>query len=371
MIWINDKSYEFINNMTIFTFLKDHKIFLPALNDDLSKTDNELCMVEIENQRELVNAKTTYLEDEMIIHTNSQKVYDYLNEYIYNPLKASTDPSLEINANDYNILLCDEELYDECLLKYKNTYFNDIVTTQMGKMIFLVEASNQMMLHIEKNLQNKKHSNLVISDYSIIRYPKSLQVNLKEPEEILAQLIKNYYKVALKITKEIKIVYITNKKEKLISSYAKNIQYKSFIDYIVNYDDFILNESFEVSYDGLISKALYFRPIDKKNICYQDFFNIFKDMGFKEKSFSIVTNEDAKEVVATYQGFTVKCLFTTKFLSPSKIQKTDYDFIFIISTNDLTIISKEKNILKDDNLNKIYRKILIKPNSSDLFRRFV
>ena len=57
MIWINDKSYEFINNMTIFTFLKDHKIFLPALNDDLSKTDNELCMVEIENQRELVNAK--------------------------------------------------------------------------------------------------------------------------------------------------------------------------------------------------------------------------------------------------------------------------------------------------------------------------
>ena len=78
-VYINHKEYEFIEEMSIFEFIRYHQIFLPSFDEKLNDYNKEeLCYVEIEEQSQLVNAKEITVLDGMSIITNSKKVYSYL-----------------------------------------------------------------------------------------------------------------------------------------------------------------------------------------------------------------------------------------------------------------------------------------------------
>ena len=82
-VYINHKEYEFIEEMSIFEYIRQYQIFLPSLDENLDEYDKEeLCYVEIEEQSQLVNAKETIVLDEMHILTNSKKVYSYLYDFL-------------------------------------------------------------------------------------------------------------------------------------------------------------------------------------------------------------------------------------------------------------------------------------------------
>ena len=48
-VYINHKEYEFIEEMSIFEYIRQYQIFLPSLDEKLDEYDKEeLCYVEIE-----------------------------------------------------------------------------------------------------------------------------------------------------------------------------------------------------------------------------------------------------------------------------------------------------------------------------------
>ena len=65
-VYINHKEYEFIEEMSIFEFIRYHQIFLPSFDEKLNDYNKEeLCYVEIEEQSQLVNAKEITVLDGM------------------------------------------------------------------------------------------------------------------------------------------------------------------------------------------------------------------------------------------------------------------------------------------------------------------
>ena len=112
-VYINHKEYEFIEEMSIFEYIRQYQIFLPSLDEKLDEYDKEeLCYVEIEEQSQLVNAKETMVLDEMHILTNSKKVYSYLHDFLKvrsDHLKEKLNHIIDLKQSDYNILLCSPE----------------------------------------------------------------------------------------------------------------------------------------------------------------------------------------------------------------------------------------------------------------------
>lgn len=373
MVSINDQLYEYVDNITIFDFIRLHDIFLPTLDDSNSSLINLSC-VEVKGIEDVVDAKATYLEDEMIIHTNTQKVYSYLHDVITSnkeALKRTSYKKIVLNPNEYNILLCQPECYLTCLKLYKNVGFNDIVSTKLGHMIISTEICQKILDSAVKKYDHLPYDTTVIMLQSIIELPKKYQINIKPACEISAQLIKNYYQEILHIKKKINIIYVTKSVIGLITHYGRIIQYGSFIDNIVFLDYFDVEKQ-DNSYDGLITKAMY---IDNStNLCtssnYNVIFKMLNQMDFKEQSIEISTIDYGKEVIATYEGMVLKFLFTDLFLTTSEIEQLDYDAILIKTSKQTMHINQDDGYLLDYNLNYIYRKLLVRPGYKNIFKRF-
>ena len=374
MITINNKQYEYIENITIYDFIRKHNIFMPYFDE--TKYQNikyDISYVEIEDIENVVDSKKTILEDNMNIYTTSKKVHDFLYNMVKNKkieLKEQSYQNITLNEDDYNILLCQPECYFECLEKYKDKGFNDIISTKLGHMIACVEMCNTIIERSIDKYDTGYSKPLVIMLQSIIELPEKYQLNIKPASEILSQLIKNFYKEKLRINKNINIIYVTKSVICLITHDARKLQYESYIDNIVemNYFDVSNNKN---SFDGKISKALYKEECPNIDVSmnFNIIFKLLQQMGFKENSLEISTNEYGKEIISGYNDMELKCLFTDKFLTGEEIESLGYDFIMITTRKQTMYINTDEGYLNDYNLNHIYRHILIKPGYSDVLKR--
>ncbi len=375
MVYVNNKSYEFIENCTIYEFIKANKIFLPSFDESIYKNIKyDISYVELEGTIDVINSKEIKLEDEMNIYTNSSKVHTYLYDLVKDKkdeLKNQCYQQISLNPDEYNILLCQPECYETCLEQYKDKGFNDIVSTKLGHMIVSTEICQSILELAVKKYDKKPYDPIVIMLQSIIDLPTKYQFNIKPAGEIIAQLIKNYYKEILHIKKKINIIYVTKSVICLITHDARKLQYSSFIDNIVevNHFDVIPNQN---CFDGLISKAMYVEDCTDLSTSgnYNVVFNILKQMDFQELAMEISTVDYGKEVLATYEGMILKFLFTDRFLTASEIEELKYDAILITTRKQTMYVNADAGYLTDYNLNQIYRKVLIRPGYSNIFKRF-
>ena len=375
MITINNKQYEFIENITLYEFIRMHKIFMPYFNETLYKNIKyDISYVELEGSKDVVNSKETYLEDNMIIYTNSKKVHTFLYNLVKEKkieLKEQSYQSITLNEDEYNILLCQPECYIECLEKYKDKGFNDIISTKLGHMIACVEMCNTIMERAIHKYDTGVRKPLVMMLQSIIDLPQKYQLNIKPASEILSQLIKNFYKEKLHINKKINIVYVTKSVICLITHEARNLQYNSYIDNIVELDYFDVTNNSNC-FDETISKTLYKEKCPNIDVSmnFNIVFKILQQMGFKENSLEISTTSYGKEIISGYKDMKLKCLFTEHFLTVEEIEELGYDFIMITTRKQTMYINSDEGYLTDYNLNKIYKNILIRPGYSDILKRY-
>lgn len=373
---VNNIEYQIDCEKSIFEFLRENKIFLPSCDENLdSKLEIDLAYVEIEGIDEVVNAKKILIEEGMSIFTKSKKVHTYLYNLFKEKkieIKQQYYKKIVLNPNEYNILLCQPECYNNCVDKYQNMGFNDIISTKIAQMLVAVEISNELLNIITKKLNNEKHYPTVLMLQSILNLSNDLQFDIKPSEEILAQLIKGYYKHHLKINKKINIIYVTKSIIGLITHNFKILQYNSLIDDVVYNNNFEV-ESIENQLDNKISQSLY--KVDSINLntsCnYNALYLLLKQMGFSEETLEVSTTELGKELISGYKGFNLSILITDKFLTDEQIRNLEYDFIVITTRKQTIIANDDEGFLNDYNLNQLYRKILIRPAYSNIFKRGV
>ncbi|MBS5853528.1 MAG: hypothetical protein ACLUG4_04175 [Bacilli bacterium] len=374
-VYINHKEYEFIEEMSIFEFIRYHQIFLPSFDEKLNDYNKEeLCYVEIEEQSQLVNAKEITVLDGMSIITNSKKVYSYL----YNFLKMKSDDlkekckhTIDLRESDYNILLCSPECYDSCLNIYKEKGFNDIISLKLFQMVEFTELTHELVKRIADKLDQHNNNKLLVVEPQIITPFKKITLNLKPSEEIAAQLIKTYYKEILKIETNINILYVTTNMKEVICHHSKSNLYVSMLDDIVFFDNLEVMANWKC-FDGIISREIYKKIPESLHIScdYTTIFKNLRQMGLKEESLEVFTNKLGKEIVAMYQGFKLTILFTEFFLTKEEIKELSYDLIWITYKDFSMHINSEEGILGEYNLNRLYKNVLVYPGYSNLFRRY-
>lgn len=374
---INNKTYESETQVSIYEFAVKNNIFIPSLDNEINSSClYDLCYVEIENFETLQNAKTTLIFEDANIYTNSTKVYEYLNNIkMYNESKLfkHCHKQIYLNAEYYNILLCQPECYNDCLVKYQNIGFDEIVNSKFSQMIMFIEMTHRLLIRIAKKLDYKTKNPIVILPHNIIQYPKQHILNIKPSEEIAGTLIKKYYKEILKIDKPINIIYVTNELNCTLSQNLKSFEYQSDINDIVLFNNFDIENSLEtVVYKQDISNEIYKKTNEHMNIScnYNTIFKLFNQMGFIEEALDIYTNIYGKVLVAKYKGFEIKCLFTKKYLQLDEILSLGYDFVLMDSYKATFEPSAEPGILTDYNVNQIYKKVLEYPGRSKILRRF-
>ena len=119
MITINDNEYQYIENITVYDFIRKYNIFMPYFDENRYQNIRyDISYVEIEGIEKVVNSKKIMLEDGMIIYTTSKKVHDFLYNRVKTKkveLKEQSYKTITLNEDDYNILLCQPECYYECL----------------------------------------------------------------------------------------------------------------------------------------------------------------------------------------------------------------------------------------------------------------
>ena len=374
MITINYNEYQYIENITVYDFIRKHNIFMPYFDENrYQNIKYDISYVEIEGIEKVVNSKKIMLEDGMIIYTTSKKVHDFLYNRVKTKkveLKEQSYKTITLNEDDYNILLCQPECYYECLEKYKDKGFNDIISTKLGHMIACVEMCHTIMERAIVKYDTGTSVPLVMMMQSIIDLPKEYRLDIKPASEILSQLIKNFYKEKLKINKKINIVYVTRSVICLITHESRKLQYESYIDDIVELNYFNVTNSNKV-FDGKFSKVLYKEECPNIDVSmnFNIVFKLLQQMGFKESSLEISTNEYGKEIISGYKDMSLRCLFTDKFLTVEEIESLGYDFIMIITRKQTMFLNSDEGYLNDYNLNQIYRHILNKPGYSDVLKR--
>lgn len=374
MIYINDKAYDFVENNTIYEFIRNNNIFLPYFNEEkYNEIKYDISYVEVKGYEQIINSKEQELIDGMEIYTNSTMVHTYLYNLVKekkDELKKQCHQTISLNKNDYNILLCQPECYDICLEKYKDKGFNDIISTKLGHMIASTEICQSILELAKKKYDKEAYDPMVIMIQSIIDLPSRYQYNIKPAGEIMAQLIKNFFKEKLHINKNINIIYVTKSVICLITQETRKLQYETYIDNIVEVNHFDVVSS-DNCYDGLFSKTLYKQDTTNLNVSlnYNVFFKILNQMGFKEESIEISTTSYGKEVIANYEGMEISCLFTDHFLTTEEIDNLEYDVIIITTRKQTMYVNSDDGYLADYNLNQIYRKLLVKPGYSNICRR--
>lgn len=344
---INDQIFEYTEGETIFTFLEMNQIKIPSFS-----------YVEVLTKEDLVDAKNTYLEDEMVIYTNSMKIKNYIKENFDNLFSNI----LELNPNHYNVLLCDNLCYDECLTKYKEKGFNDIVNMKIGNMIYDIEIANEIMKYITKKYEKEEVSSLLISPiYEVINQKQSL--NFKTPAEIISQMIINYYKTTLKINQDIDIIYMINNLDDFIDYYLNQNGENNIKQIVFSKQSLEINNN--DNYDGKISHAIYLKEEKNQPMAFYDLLPILEKMGFKIKITNTKTVDNGFNILLDVNNIPLNILFTTTL----KTSYTDYDICFITNYVDEFEKYQPNKIITNYNLNNIYKKILIRPGYELLMRR--
>lgn len=369
---INQKVYQIEDTdhpIILLDFLIGQEIF-SLLNTELLNTFN-VVKVEIESYDDLVNAKDVILEDGQVIYTLSNRVVEYYTELLTSNFPLSFIDKIELDENSYHILICDPQIYQECLSGYKDKGFQDIISLKFAEMIYYLEVSHQLLIEKSKKLDSSHQDPLWIVKHNLIQYPTNRLLNIKSPEEIAASLIKEYYQRILHIEKNIHITYITTSYLSYMTIKSQIICSNSLLDQVV------LMNQFEVmgrgaSYDGFVSKSIYIKDTTEMDTSYNAMvvFQLFEQMGFKAESFETSMNEDILWICATYKEVSFRACVSSKFLSLEQLGGLiDVDFIFIADSFQNLQYQKMTAFLDDYNMNHIYKKFLLYPGYSAICRR--
>ncbi len=370
---INNKEYNIDEEITIYDFLINNKIFIARISNEINDLIyEELCYVEIEGEETLKCAKTEYITDGMKIYTNSKKVYSFYNEQIsknYSFYQNYYKKNIELDDSKYNVLLCQPEIYNECLQKYKNNGFDDIVNVKFAQIIAYIEIANIIIKRCSNKLDKKTLYPLYVVLQNLIDETK-YQVNIKQPEELAATIIKTYYKKVLKINKNINIIYITKSVASRISHNLKYYQFNPMVDDVVLFNRFsVLNGT--NNFNGIIQNAIYQEDSNNyNNSCsFNDIFRIIKQTGLVEENIEITHIDNDIEIIVKYRGVELKTLITKRFLTLEEVENIKYDVIITTTRKNIISYDEESSLLDDYNINLIYKKLLISPGYSKILNR--
>ncbi len=367
-VYVNHKEYEYIENISIFNFIRHHQLFLPFMFDNEL---DELCYVEVIGMDNLVSAKTTNLEDGMQILTQTEKIYTYLETVLSYPKRDITSfmRTMSLDETAYNILLCAPECYEKCLETYKDKGFNDIISLKLFQMVRYLELTHEFMKKIANRLDHLNYNKLLVLEPSIIEPPLNITSSLKPAEEIASILLKTYYKQILKVTNDIHIIYVTNDIKEFFCQDTKSNLYLSMIDEVVLENNFEITNTNSL-YDGKITNEIYKKKTTNLTIScdYSTIFKILRKMGLKEESLEVFDKDQGTSCFVTYKGLSLKILFTTHLFTKEVLDTLDYDLV-VICYHEYRLNEEYNEILTDYNLNHLYKKLLIFPGHSDIFRR--
>lgn len=362
---INNKKYSTDEEISIYDFLVNNKI--------IYRLPDELCFVEVLGYDELVNAKEVNLFEDAVIKTNSKKVYNYIHNNIN--CKNLIDKyyrHITLDPNQYNILLCEADYYSECVEKYKDFGFNDILNDKFAQMIYIIEMTHQLLNRVSKRIDSTTRTPLLVSPRGLVKYSKKYNIDLRPIDEIAAELIKNHFKNELKIEKEIRIVYITSSISHVINYNFNTKDYNKLTDDLVLMDNFDIDSLNINSLDNKVTNHIYIK--ENKNFnqsCnYNGIFMILHQMGFVQEELDISTTDLGKKVIIGFKDLDLSFIFTNRYITEKEIKKSECDMI-LVSTKKTTLSpGNEEEILSDYNINQIYRRIIVKPGNKEMFRRY-
>lgn len=370
-VTVNQKVYQIDDietSIVVLDFLVEEEIFI--INKDSFLDWQNYARIEIEGYDDLVNPKDVVLEDGQVIYTLSHKVIAYLNELVVSNTLCCSMDTIELSDQNYHILICDPQIYEENLISYKDKGFQDIINLKFAEMIYYLEVSHQLLLGKSQKLNHPNPISSWVVKHNLLNYPLDRLIDVKSPEEIAAILIKEYYQKILHIEKNIHITYITNSHIPYVTIKSQN-KMDSFIDQVVlmNQVEIVGNGS---SYDGSISKEIYTKETLEMNISYDAMivFQLFEQMGFKSESFETTMDKNILKICATYKEVSFQICISPRFLSTEELDAfTDVDFIFIVDNHENLQYKKMTAFLDDYNVNRIYKKFLLYPSYSTICRR--
>lgn len=354
---INHIEYEIEEtNIKLVDFLKNNNVLF---------NNNNVCKVEIENKNELKNYDEIIIEDGMSLLTISDKIIDNLNLKMHSLNKPNLQDEIILMENNYNILLCDSDIYEACLKLYSNTGFNDIINIKFASMIECVEKANEMLNKKANELENMPKKTIVYSKMNVLNCGNAYNSLVLSDCDIAATLIKKYYKKICNIKNEINIIYITSS----IYKYINNSINESKVNNTVLFNYVNLAEK-ENKLNNIISKAIYVKKsFDFTVKCsFIGYIKLFRQMKLKENRIeSISLNEMSKKITGYYQGINIVGLISKQF--PSIDEVSQYDYIYILDDTENLDYVNEEDYLNDYNINMIYKMFLDKPGNQILMRK--
>lgn len=365
IININNKKYTIEEEINLYQFLIDHGI--------IYNLPDQLAFVEVKGFDELVNSKDFCIYENVEIYTNSKKVNEHISKVINNNLiDNNLYQNISLDPECYNILLCEADCYNACFEKYKEYGFNDIINDKFAQMIYIIEATHQLLHRVSKRIDYKTRVPLVVIQRGLVKYPKKYNVNLKPIDEIAAELIKKYYKEILKVNQKINIIYVTSSISQVLSYNIDSAEYERLVDNIVLMNNFDVNKLENNKFDSVFSKNIYIKENEflNQSCNYNSIFMILHQMGFIQEELDISTTELGKNVIVKYNDLELNFLFTDKYLTEEEIKNSEYDMILVSTKNTTLSPNQEENVLSEYNINQIYRKIIIRPGNKTMFRRY-
>lgn len=386
IITINHVTYEIDKKDTILNVCKKIGISIPTIHlgkDDISK-------VEVNTNNYLVDARTTQVENDMIINTNSLKVRRYISKTIYklhNSLDISCINCQVLNCplkkyfNRFNLRLDKVNNFKLCnyykqgikskilverenhetlqdILKDKTIHkvavieekliskiddiykkgFNEIINQEFAKKIKIVEECASCLNYISRYLDKDEDALPCV----IVENPK--QIN-DLPVQIQDKVIykKTIYDIYDLIFKNV----INSNKVKVI--YISSEDYEETENRIVVTYDYLMNlADIKNSKHDNISKIL---KLDSNVINYNSFVNYFIDI-MKSKD---ILNKD---------------IYSTDFINIKVKNKTfkiaNYNYSKELDSDIILVLEKDKkeitkSFIKDVDINNIYKNYLKEP----------
>lgn len=388
IVTINHVTYEIKKKDTIENICKSIGITIPTIH--LGKED--ISKVEVNTDKYLVDARTYFIENNMIINTNSIKVRRYIRRTInklHNSLKISCDKCLVINCplknefKKYSLELnkvCDfklcnyykqgikseilfEQEHHESLqeiLKDKSIHkvavvddaltskideiyekgFNEVITKDFGKKLKMVEECARVLNLISKSLDGDENA----LPYVIVENKEDLS---KLPEQIKNNVLykDSLYDIYDKVFKNV----INSSKVKVIYI-SKNCYQETKNRTVVTFDYLMKLEDVENQKHDNITKIL---KLDNNKVNYNSFINYFIDI---MKSKDVLT----KDIYQTdYVNIKVKNK-TFKIANYNYSKELDSDIILVLEKDKKEIAA---SFIKDVDINSIYKNYLKEPGN--------
>lgn len=220
-----------------------------------------------------------------------------------------------------------------------NKKYADIITYELGEKVKVVETAFEMDRQTSKKINEDINTPLVISDYSNI----NLFINIKYPKFVkYLSRVKNVYYISSYLYR------LLNKNKNIkIAAYAVPFESKLYFE-----DIKIIDELCDIP----------FKTSHKYNLL--DIINTYIHIGKfnNDQPIDILEVSNNKTITLSNGYIDVNILLINDMEYLSGIDYSKYDFIFVCKE---TLYRSNGNLLKDEELNKLYKTKLKQPGHTE------